>query len=148
MPCISDPGEQLVDACHKLGIPVLSVPGPTAIATAVALSGLATARFTFEGFLSVNKSSRDGALQSLKNETRTMCSMRRPTMLLPHPGRPLTVLGDREIAVCRELTKLHEETRRTTLSEAAAYYRDNAPRGEFVLVIARGKAVRGAGTHL
>lgn len=139
MPCISDPGEQLVDACHKLGIPVLSVPGPTAIATAVALSGLATARFTFEGFLSVNKSSRMEHLQSLKNETRTMVFYEAPHKLLRTLEDLLAVLGDREIAVCRELTKLHEETRRTTLSEAAAYYRDNAPRGEFVLVIAGAK---------
>ena len=136
MPCISDPGEQLVDACHKLGIPVLSVPGPTAIATAVALSGLATARFTFEGFLSVNKSSRMEHLQSLKNETRTMVFYEAPHKLLRTLEDLLAVLGDREIAICRELTKLHEETRRTTLGEAAAWYRETAPKGEFVLVVA------------
>ena len=134
MPCISDPGEQLVDACHKLGIPVLSVPGPTAIATAVALSGLATARFTFEGFLSVNKSSRMEHLQSLKNETRTMVFYEAPHKLLHTLEDLLAVLGDREIAVCRELTKLHEEVRRTTLGEAAEWYGANPPRGEFVLV--------------
>ena len=135
MPCISDPGEQLVDACHKLGIPVLSVPGPTAIATAVALSGLATARFTFEGFLSVNKSSRMEHLQSLKNETRTMVFYEAPHKLLRTLEDLLAVLGDREIAVCRELTKLHEEVRRTTLGAAAEFYETNPPRGEFVLVL-------------
>lgn len=87
-------------------------------------------------------------LQSLKNETRTMVFYEAPHKLLRTLEDLLAVLGDREIAVCRELTKLHEETRRTTLSEAAAYYRDNAPRGEFVLVIAGAKPVRGAGTHL
>ena len=139
MPCISDPGEQLVDACHKLGIPVLAVPGPTAIATAVALSGLATSRFTFEGFLSVNKSSRMEHLQSLRDETRTMVFYEAPHKLLRTLEDLLAVLGDREMAVCRELTKVHEETRRTTLAQAAAYYRENPPRGEFVLVIAGAK---------
>ena len=135
MPCISDPGEQLVDACHRLGIPVLAVPGPTAIATAVALSGLATSRFTFEGFLSVNRASRREHLASLQDERRTMVFYEAPHKLLRTLEDLLDAFGDREIALCRELTKVHEETVRTTLSAAVDFYRETAPRGEFVLVV-------------
>ncbi len=136
MPCISDPGEQLVDACHRLNIPVVAVPGPTAVATAVALSGLATARFTFEGFLSVNKSSRAQHLAELREEHRTMVFYEAPHKLLRTLEDLLATLGDRELAICREITKLHEETRRTTLSQALEYYRGHPPKGEFVLVVA------------
>ena len=143
MPCISDPGEQLVDACHRLGIPVLAVPGPTAIATAVALSGLATSRFTFEGFLSVNRASRREHLASLQDERRTMVFYEAPHKLLRTLEDLLDAFGDREIALCRELTKVHEETVRTTLSAAVDFYRETAPRGEFVLVVAGAKPPEG-----
>ena len=136
MPCISDPGEQLVDACHKLGIPVLSVPGPTAIATAVALSGLATARFTFEGFLAMNKKNRRRHLESLRGEERTMIFYEAPHKLAATLADLAEAFGrERPVSLCRELTKLHEEIRRTTLGEAADYYAQNPPKGEFVLVV-------------
>ena len=135
MPCISDPGEELVRSCHALGIEVLSVPGPTAMATAAALSGLATSRFTFEGFLSVNKSSRAEHLAQLKKEPRTMIFYEAPHKLLRTLQDLLDTLGNREIAICRELTKLHEQTMRTTLADALAHYQQTPPRGEFVLVI-------------
>lgn len=139
MPCISDPGEMLVDLCHRRGVPVVVVPGPSAVVSAVALSGLATARFTFEGFLSVNKNSRMEHLQSLREEQRTMVFYEAPHKLLRTLEDLLAVLGDREIAVCRELTKLHEETVRTTLAKALAHYGDTPPKGEFVLVVAGAK---------
>ncbi len=136
MPCISDPGQQLVEACHALHIPVLAVPGPTAVASAVALSGMSSSRWSFEGFLSVNRSSRAQHLTEIREERRTMVFYEAPHKLLHTLEDLLETLGDRELAICREITKLHEETRRTTLSQAVEYYRQNAPKGEFVLVIA------------
>ena len=136
MPAISDPGEDLVRLCAENGVPVLVVPGPSAVISALALSGLPTGRFTFEGFLSVNKSARFEHLDSLRRETRTMVFYEAPHKLAGTLRDMLEVLGDRPVALCRELTKNHEETVRTTLAQAAAYYAENAPRGEYVLVVA------------
>ncbi len=136
MPAISDPGEDLVRLCAENGVPVLVVPGPSAVISALALSGLPTGRFTFEGFLSVNKSARFEHLDSLRRETRTMVFYEAPHKLAGTLRDMLEVLGDRPVALCRELTKIHEETVRTTLAQAAAYYAENAPRGEYVLVVA------------
>lgn len=135
MPCISDPGEELVRLCAQHGIPVQSVPGPTAAMTALALSGLSVGRFTFEGFLSVKKGSREEHLASLKEEPRTMVFYEAPHKLPSTLKDLLRVLGDRKIALCRELTKVYEEVHRTTLAQAAAYYEEHPPRGEFVLVV-------------
>ncbi len=137
MPAISDPGETLCNACHERGIPVTVVPGPTAVTTAVALSGFPSGRFTFEGFLSTNKKSRADHLQSVKTESRTMVFYEAPHKLRT-TARDLrdTFGADRPVAVIRELTKIHEEVWRTTLGEAAARYREEEPRGEYVLVVA------------
>lgn len=136
MPAISDPGELLVRQAHERGIPVVAVPGPSAVITALAVSGLPTGRFTFEGFLSVNKKSRREHLAEVKNEHRTMVFYEAPHKLLTTLTDMLAAWGDRPLALVRELTKIHEEVRRTTLSEAVAYYTENPSRGEFVLVIA------------
>lgn len=135
MPAISDPGEELVARCHERGIPVRAVPGPTAVATAVALSGLPSGRFTFEGFLSVNRRSRREHLEELTDERRTMVFYEAPHKLPGTLRDLLEALGDRRVALVRELTKVHEEVVRTTLSEAAARYGSETPRGEFVLVV-------------
>ena len=136
MPAISDPGEDLVNLCHSYGIPVQAVPGPTAFATALALSGLPVGRFTFEGFLSVNKPSRRTHLQSLENETRTMVFYEAPHKLIRTLADLHDAFGDREIALVREITKIHEEVIRTTLSKAVTLYDEaHPPKGEFVLVV-------------
>ena len=136
-PAVSDPGEDLVRLCAENGVEVLSIPGCCAAVNALAVSGLPTGRFTFEGFLTVNKKSRREHLDSLKNEERTMIFHEAPHKLLTTLEDLLAAFGgDRRIALCRELTKLHEETRRCTLSEAVAYYSENTPKGEFVLVVA------------
>ena len=135
MPAISDPGEELVARCHERGIPVRAVPGPTAVATAVALSGLPSGRFTFEGFLSLNRRSRREHLEELTDERRTMVFYEAPHKLPGTLRDLLEALGDRRVALVRELTKVHEEVVRTTLSEAAARYGSETPRGEFVLVV-------------
>ncbi len=135
-PAISDPGEDLVALCAERGIAVTSVPGCCASITALTLSGLPTRRFTFEGFLSVNKSERRAHLDALKHETRTMLLHEAPHKLKATLADLLEAFGpDRRIALCRELTKLNEEVLRMTLSEAVAYYEENAPRGEYVLVL-------------
>ena len=136
-PAVSDPGEDLVRLCAENGVEVLSIPGCCAAVNALAVSGLPTGRFTFEGFLTVNKKSRRERLESLKNEERTMIFHEAPHKLLTTLEDLTAAFGaDRRIALCRELTKLHEETRRCTLGEAVAYYTENAPKGEFVLVLA------------
>lgn len=136
-PAISDPGEALVRLCGEHGVTVTSIPGCCAAVNALAVSGLPTGRFTFEGFLSVNKRSRREHLESLKNETRTMIFHEAPHKLRPTLTDFCEAFGpERRIALCRELTKLHEEVRRCTLGEAAEYYRDHDPRGEYVLVVA------------
>ena len=142
MPAISDPGEDLVAACHEVGIPVTVVPGPTAMATAIAISGLPTGRFTFEGFLSVNKPSRKKHLEELVDETRTMIFYEAPHKLRATLRDMSKVFGeDRRISLVRELTKIHEEVVITTLGKAAASAVEKEPRGEYVLVI-EGKKVQ------
>ena len=136
-PAISDPGEPLVRLCAENGVPVTAVPGCCAAVNALAVSGLPTGRFTFEGFLSVNRKSRREHLESLRSETRTMIFHEAPHKLRATLADLAAVFGpDRRIALCRELTKLHEEVRRCTLGQAAEYYAGNDPRGEYVLVIA------------
>lgn len=135
MPAISDPGEDLVALCHEAGIPVTVVPGPSAVVTALALSGLPTGRFTFEGFLSVNRRSRREHLESLRQERRTMVFYEAPHKLPATLRDMAETLGDRRVALVRELTKIHEEVIRTTLAAAAERFASEAPRGEFVLVI-------------
>ena len=136
-PAISDPGEDLVRLCAENSVPVYAIPGCCAAVNALAVSGLPTGRFTFEGFLTVNKKSRRERLESLKNEERTMIFHEAPHKLLTTLEDLSAAFGsDRRIALCRELTKLHEETRRCTLGEAVAHYTENAPKGEFVLVVA------------
>lgn len=135
MPAISDPGEDLVRACREENVDVESVPGPTAFATAMAISGMSSGRFTFEGFLSVNKRSRKEHLAQIVNEPRTMIFYEAPHKLIYTLQDMYDALGDREIAVCREITKLHEQVIKTTLSGAIAHFAETKPQGEFVLVI-------------
>lgn len=139
MPAVSDPGEDLVRLCHENGIIVSAVPGPTAFATAVALSGMSVGRFTFEGFLSMNKVSRREHLESIKDEKRTMVFYEAPHKLSNTLKDLYETLGDRELAVVREITKVHEQVIRTTLSDAASRYSEEGLKGEIVLVIS-GKA--------
>lgn len=134
-PAISDPGEDLVRLCGENGVTVQAIPGCCAAVCALAVSGLPTGRFTFEGFLSANKKERREALTRLAAEQRTMVFHEAPHKLRPTLADMLELLGDRPVALCRELTKLHEEVRRTTLGEAAEWYGANPPRGEFVLVV-------------
>ncbi len=135
-PAISDPGEDLVRLCAEAGIPVTAIPGPCAAITALSISGLPTGRFCFEGFLSTNKKSRQAHLDGLRSETRTMIFYEAPHKLTATLADLSAVFGaERRISLCRELTKLHEEVLRTTLGEAAAYYAEYAPRGEFVLIV-------------
>lgn len=139
MPAVSDPGEDLVRLCHENGIIVSAVPGPTAFATAVALSGMSVGRFTFEGFLSMNKVSRREHLESIKDEKRTMVFYEAPHKLSNTLKDLYETLGDRDLAIVREITKVHEQVIRTTLSEAASRYSEEGLKGEIVLVIS-GKA--------
>ncbi len=135
-PAISDPGEDLVRLCGENGVTVEAIPGCCAAVCALAVSGLPTRRFTFEGFLSANKKERRTALLKLKNEERTMVFHEAPHKLRSTLSDMAEILGDRAVALCRELTKLHEETIRTTLSGAVALYQEKEPRGEYVLVVA------------
>ncbi|MGI6029649.1 MAG: 16S rRNA (cytidine(1402)-2'-O)-methyltransferase [Candidatus Heteroscillospira sp.] len=137
MPAISDPGEDLVRLCAQSGVEIVVVPGPSAVVSALALSALSTQRFCFEGFLSTAKRSRFEHLDSLRSEKRTMVFYEAPHKLL----RTLEDMaeyfgGDRQISLCREITKLHEETLRTTLSGAVEHFTAQPPKGEFVLVLA------------
>ena len=136
-PAISDPGEDLVKLCHEAGIIVCAIPGPCAVITALSISGQATGRFCFEGFLSTAKKSRKEHLESLVKERRTMIFYEAPHKLVTTLEDMAEHFGeDRPISLCRELTKLHEEVVRTTLGEAIAKYTENPPKGEFVLVVA------------
>ena len=135
MPCISDPGEDLVRLCAENQIETVVVPGPSAVISALAVSGLVTSRFAFEGFLTVNRKRRYEHLEKIRNDDRTLILYEAPHKLRDTLDDLMAVLGDRKISLCRELTKLHEEVRRTTISEAQAYYRENDPKGEFVLVV-------------
>ena len=135
-PAISDPGEELVAQCAALSIPVCPIPGPCALVTALAVSGQPTGRFTFEGFLAMNKKNRRARLDSLRGEERTMIFYEAPHKLAATLRDMAEVFGaERPVSLCRELTKLHEEIFRTTLGQAAARYQEEGPKGEFVLVI-------------
>ena len=135
-PAVSDPGEELVALCAAQGVSVISIPGPCAAITALAVSGLPTGRFTFEGFLPVNKKNRRAHLDSLRTEERTMIFYEAPHKLRDTlDDLAKTFGGARRIAVCRELTKLHEEIIRTTLSGAVTHYDEVEPKGEFVLIL-------------
>lgn len=135
MPCISDPGEDLVKLCAESGVEVCVVPGPTAAMSAVAISGLSTKRFSFEGFLSTTKKNRLEHLQQAAKFNCTMIFYEAPHKLIYTLQDMLEYFGDRKISMCRELTKIHEEVIRTTISGAIEYYSDKTPRGEYVLVI-------------
>ena len=136
MPAISDPGEEMVALCAAAGVPVVPIPGPCALVTALAASGQPTGRFTFEGFLAMNKKNRRAHLESLRGEERTLIFYEAPHKLVATLRDLADTFGrEREISLCRELTKLHEEIRRTTLGEAADWYGEETPRGEFVLVV-------------
>ena len=135
-PAISDPGEGLVRLCADAGVEVLAIPGCCAAVNALAVSGLPTGRFTFEGFLSMNKKERREHLESLQYETRTMIFHEAPHKLQNTLKDLCETFGpERRISLCRELTKLHEETQRMTVGQALAHYQENAPRGEYVLVV-------------
>ena len=134
-PGISDPGEELVAMCRQEGIEVTSIPGPAACITALTMSGLPTRRFSFEAFLPADKKERKAVLQELKTDTRTIVLYEAPHRLLKTLEELYQELGNRKIAVCRELTKKHETQFQAPLEEACSYYRENPPKGECVLVL-------------
>ena len=134
-PAISDPGEDLVRLCAENGVMVQAIPGCCALISALAVSGLPTGRFVFEGFLPVNKAERRERLQNLLGEERTLIFYEAPHRLRTTLDDLLSAFGNRSAALCRELTKLHEDTMRTTLAQAVEWYQENEPRGEYVLVI-------------
>ena len=135
-PAVSDPGEDLVALCARQGVPVVALPGPCALVTALSVSGQPTARFVFEGFLPLNRKNRRARLEALAGEERTLILYEAPHKLTATLRDLADALGpDRPLSLCRELTKLHEEVDRTTLSGALARYEQTEPRGEFVLVI-------------
>ncbi len=136
MPAISDPGEDIVKLCADAGITVSVIPGACAAVSALSVSGLGTRRFAFEGFLSANKSERKKQLEAVKNDDRTLIFYEAPHKLKSTLSDMADVFGnDRKISLCREITKLNEEIKRTTLGEAIAFYDANEPRGEYVLVV-------------
>ena len=134
-PGISDPGEVLAAKCWEAGITVTSLPGPAACVTALTMSGLPTRRFCFEAFLPSDKKERKEVLKELKQETRTIVLYEAPHHLVKTLEQLQETLGDRKISLCKELTKRYETVFRSTIGGAAAYYRENEPKGEFVLVI-------------
>ncbi|MBP3855702.1 MAG: 16S rRNA (cytidine(1402)-2'-O)-methyltransferase [Ruminiclostridium sp.] len=135
MPCISDPGEDLVRLCAEHGVEVNVVPSPTAAMSALAISGLSTSRFSFEGFLSVTKKQRNAHLEEIKDYKHTLIFYEAPHKLKNTLNDLYETLGDRRISLCRELTKIHEEVLRGTIREMIDYYEDKTPKGEYVLVI-------------
>ncbi len=135
MPIISDPGEDLTLRCHENGIKVCAVPGPCAFVTALAISGMPSGRFTFEGFLSVSKQSRRKHLEEIKDEKRTIIFYEAPHKLPNTLEDLFAYLGDRKIALVKELTKIYESVERTTLAEAKEKYKEITPKGEFVLIV-------------
>ncbi len=148
MPAISDPGEDLVRLCAEAGITVKVVPGASASVSALALSGLPTAKFAFEGFLSANKGERRARLTELSHDDRTTIYYEAPHKLRQTLADMEELLGgDRRIALCRELTKLNEETLRMTVAEAVLLYKEKEPRGEYVLVVEGGDGVRADGEN-
>ncbi len=134
-PGISDPGEDLVKLCREEGIPVTAVPGAAACITALTISGLPTRRFAFEAFLPADKKERQAVLKEMENESRTMVVYEAPHRLVRTLKNLKEVLGNRRIRICRELTKKHEDVFAATIEEAAAYYEQQEPRGECVIVI-------------
>lgn len=134
-PGISDPGEELVRICHEEGIEVTSLPGPAACITALTMSGLPTRRFAFEAFLPREKKERAAVLEQLRDETRTMIFYEAPHHLEKTLEELYEALGNRKMAICRELTKRYEEVMSISMEEALAYYKENEPRGEYVLVV-------------
>ncbi len=134
-PAISDPGEELVRQAYEAGVNITSLPGACACITALTLSGMSTRRFAFEAFLPSDKKERKIILESLKTETRTIVMYEAPHHLKQTLDELYNFLGDRQITICRELTKLHETTNSFTLSAAIDYYNTNSPKGEYVLVI-------------
>ena len=134
-PGISDPGEELVRQCYEAGVEVTSLPGAAACVTALTLSGLSTRRFAFEAFLPADKKEKSAILEELKSETRTIIIYEAPHRLKKTIAELLSVFGNRRLTAVKELTKLHENVFLTTFEEALAYYEENEPRGEFVLVI-------------
>lgn len=135
MPCISDPGEELIKDCQEKGIKTIVIPGPSALISALAISGLNTKRFTFEGFLSVNKKNRIEHLESLKNEERTMIFYEAPHKLPNTLNDLYKYFGDRKLSIVREITKVYEEVIRTTTKEAVVKFVDEPLKGEIVLVL-------------
>lgn len=135
MPAISDPGEDLVRYCRERGVEVESVPGPSALITALSISGMPSGRFCFEGFLSVNKPGRIEHLEAVKSEERTLIFYEAPHKLTATLKDMLKYFGDREIALIKELTKLHECCEMTTLSKAVEKYSEVTPKGEYVLIV-------------
>ena len=135
MPCISDPGIELINACIQADIPVEVIPGATALTAALSVSGLNTTRFSFEGFLSTNKTARTNHLNSLKNSEYTMVFYEAPHKLLRTLNDMYSTFGDRNIVIAKELTKIHENVFRTVLSKAIEYYNEKSPKGEYVIII-------------
>ena len=135
MPAISDPGEDIVRICAEKGVPVSVIPGPCAAISALAVSGLFTGKFVFEGFLSTANNERREVLEALKNETKTVIFYEAPHKLRATLADLRKAFGNRKISLCRELTKLNEEILRMTLDGAIAYYEENQPRGEYVLIM-------------
>ena len=135
MPAISDPGEDLVRLAYENEITVSSVPGPSAVITALAISGMPSKRFSFEGFLSTAKQERKAHLEMVKDDTRTLIFYEAPHKLISTLKDMLDVFGDREIALCKELTKLHETVIRTTFSSALSDFEAVPPKGEYVMII-------------
>lgn len=141
-PGISDPGEELVKQCREAGVPLTSLPGPVACVTALTISGRETRRFCFEAFLPTDKKERSAILNELKNETRTIIMYEAPHRLLRTLVELQEVFGsDRELSICKELTKKHENTLMSSFADAISYYEENEPRGEYVLVI-KGKSFK------
>lgn len=134
-PGISDPGEELVRQCQEAGITVTSLPGACACVNALIISGLPTRRFCFESFLPTDKKERAGILEELKTETRTIVLYEAPHRLVRTLREIQDALGNRRLTICRELTKKHETVFRTTIEESIAYYTEQEPKGECVLVI-------------
>lgn len=135
-PGISDPGEELVAMCYEEGYNVSAVPGATASVVALTSSGQKTRRFAFEAFLPKDKKERRRVLEEMERETRTLIVYEAPHRLKETLKELHQALGNRSITICRELTKKFEEHRKTTIEEAMAYYEQNDPRGEYVLIIA------------